>query len=84
LANDLFIPPFPDAERIEAAADSSVDLVLIPTRWVFYDQARFDDFAASYPGTVEYINSDLVVIDPSALRSQIPGEGAAPTAEAGG
>ncbi len=67
IANDLFVPPFPDRDRMSEAADLGVDLVLVPTRWVFYDEKAMSDFAASYPGSVEYVTEELVVIDPTAL-----------------
>ena len=67
IANELFIPPFPDAERIRKASNAGIDLVLVPTRWVFYDEEAMSDFAASYPGSVEYVTDELVVIDPAAV-----------------
>ncbi len=66
-ANELFIPPFPDADRVRRAGEAGIDLMLVPTRWVFYDEEAFSEFAASYPGSVEYITDELVVIDPTAL-----------------
>jgi len=67
IANDLFVPPFPDRDRISGASDLGIDLVLVPTRWVFYDEEAISDFAASYPGAVEYVTDELVVIDPTAI-----------------
>ena len=67
LANELFIPPFPDETRIRTAAEQGIDLILIPTRWVFYDEDLIDEFTASYPDAVEYVTPELVVIDPAKL-----------------
>ena len=67
LANELFIPPFPDETRIRKAAEQGIDLILVPTRWVFYDEDEIETFAARYPDAVEYVTEELVVIDPAAV-----------------
>ncbi|MCH7583759.1 MAG: hypothetical protein IH941_01200 [Acidobacteria bacterium] len=67
LANELFIPPFPDETRIRAAAEQGIDLILVPTGWVFYDEDGIDEFATSNPDAVEYVTPELVVIDPTKL-----------------
>ncbi|MCH7583754.1 MAG: hypothetical protein IH941_01175 [Acidobacteria bacterium] len=63
----MFAPPFPDPELIQVAADAGIDLLLIPTSWVFYDEDGIDEFTASYPDAVEYVTPELVVIDPTEL-----------------
>lgn len=64
-ANELFIPPFPNVQRIREAAKAGIDLMLIPTRWVFFDEKAIAQFAALYPGAITYMTDELVVIDPS-------------------
>jgi hypothetical protein len=63
LANDLFIPPFPDVPRVREAAAAGIDFILIPTRWVFYDEQALDAFTRIYPRAVQWASSELVVID---------------------
>ena len=65
LANDLFIPPFPDVPRVREAAAAGIDFILIPTRWVFYDEQALDAFTLVYPRSVRWASSELVVIDTS-------------------
>ena len=67
LVNELFIPPFPNESRIRMAAEQGIDLILVPTRWVFYDEDEINAFAARYPDAVEYVTPELVLIDPAVL-----------------
>lgn len=63
-ANVIFRPPFPDDDGLEDAREAGIDLILVPTEWVFFDEEAIDALAAENPGAVDYINSELVVIRP--------------------
>ena len=62
-ANDLFKPPFPNVEALLEAQRAGIDLILVPTRWVFFVEAAFDDLGRAFPGSVEYVSPELLVID---------------------
>jgi hypothetical protein len=62
LANDLFLPPFPTADRIRKAADNGIDVILLPTAWTFYDAATVGALQAEAPDGVVVLNEDVVVI----------------------
>ena len=64
MANDLFVPLFPTPDRIDKASRAGIDLILVPTRWVFYSEAAIDALAAGRPNSVAYLTNELVVIMP--------------------
>ncbi len=64
MANDLFVPLFPTPDRIDKASRAGIDLILVPTRWVFYSEAAIDALAAGRPDSVAYLTNELVVIMP--------------------
>jgi len=65
-ANDLFVPPFPTSDRIEMGRRMGVDLILVPTDWIFYSDDLFDEFAADHPGAVVELSKATIAIDPAA------------------
>jgi hypothetical protein len=69
IANDLFVPPFPTAEKIESAKDNGIHLILVPTSWTFYDAAAVDSLARQVSDVVLHLNSSAIVIRPDLLDS---------------
>ena len=67
IANELFVPPFPTAEKLEFAKNAGIEIILIPTMWTFYDEAAVDALARAEPPAVLRLNSDVVVIRPDAV-----------------
>jgi len=67
IANDLFVPPFPTADRLQSAEAAGIELILLPTSWTFYDDAAIEALADVAPPAVLRLNSDAVVIRPGAL-----------------
>jgi len=65
-ANELFVPPFPTTDRMQIAERMGVDLILVPTDWVFYSADLFDEFAADHPDAVLRLSDATVAIDPAA------------------
>ena len=67
-ANELFVPPFPTAEKLESARNAGIELILIPTAWTFFDDAAIGSLAGEgAPDAVLRLNSDVVVIRPGAV-----------------
>ncbi len=64
IANDIFVPPFPTPDRIDRASKAGIDLILVPTRWVFFDEDAIAVLADESPGSVSYVSDELVVITP--------------------
>jgi hypothetical protein len=62
IANELFVPPFPNGETMQMAGEAGIDLILVPTRWVFFDEGAIDEFEEAFPGSVEYVSPELVAI----------------------
>jgi hypothetical protein len=69
VANDLFVPPFPTAEKIESAKNNGIHLILVPTSWTFYDAEVVDSLARQAPDVVLHLNSSAIVIRPDLLDS---------------
>jgi len=82
-ANDLFVPPFPTAEKLESARNAGIEFILVPTAWTFYDAVAIDSLAGEAPDAVQRPNSDVVVIKPGALGPQGGGEGDLAASSAG-
>jgi hypothetical protein len=67
-ANDLFVPPFPAAEKLQAAEEAGIQLILVPTAWAFYEPEAVEDLAAAAPGAVVHLNSEVVILRTEALH----------------
>jgi hypothetical protein len=63
-ANELFAPPFPTVERLRMAQDAGIELILLPTRWTFFDAALVGELDSGAPGSVVRLNSDVVLLEP--------------------
>ncbi len=68
VANAVFVPPFPNPNGLQLASQAGIDLILVPTRWVFYDEDEMEALARENPGSVEQINDELVLVRPGALN----------------
>jgi len=66
-ANELFVPPFPTTQKMEAAGEAGIRLILVPTAWAFYDDVAIESLAGEAPEAVLRLNSDVVVIKPGAV-----------------
>jgi len=66
-ANELFVPPFPTTDRLQAAETAGIELILVPTAWTFYDDGAIDSLAEMAPDVVQRVSPDAVVIRPGAL-----------------
>jgi hypothetical protein len=44
LANEIFDPSFPSDDTLELLAARDVDVVIVPTRWAWYDADAIDDW----------------------------------------
>lgn len=64
-ANDLFVPPFPTAGKVELAREAGIELILVPTGWAFYDDEAIQALAGEAPEAVMRLNSEALVIKPS-------------------
>jgi hypothetical protein len=73
LANQLFAPPFPTIPKLEQAAGEGIELILLPTAWVFYDAGAVTALASEAPGAVVRLNSDAVIIRPGAAVLEAAG-----------
>ncbi len=68
LANHLFAPPFPNPEALTDAATAGVEVILLPTEWVFYSESAVLEFERGYPDAVDRFNSGVTLLYPAAAQ----------------
>jgi len=62
VANAIFDPSFPDAETLAQLEEASVDVVIIPTRWAWFDQDEIGDWVNNEGLSLLLENDDALVI----------------------
>ncbi len=66
IANRLFAPQFPTADRLADAADEGISVILLPTEWTFYDAQAIDDLERQFPDAVDRFNPGATLLYPAA------------------
>jgi len=73
LANEIFAPGFPTAERYRLALTNGIDSLFIPKRWGFFDSARVP---SGQDRAVLFENDEVVIVDVAQALEGCEAEGA--------
>lgn len=65
IGNSIFSPDFPNADTLDIARSAGVDYLLVPRRWVFFDDPRLEDLISTVDpaGVVRFDDADLIQLD---------------------
>jgi hypothetical protein len=65
IGNSIFSADFPNADTLDIARSAGVDYLLVPRRWVFFDDSDVDDLISTVgpAGVVRFDDADLIRLD---------------------